>query len=225
MRGVDLAQLKALQQQYAGKVVQYDMQKTFSPRFIAGGDVGFEAQGTVARAAMVIMTWPELELVEYQVARVPVTLTYIPGYLSFRECPALEAVWQMLTIKPDLLFIDGQGIAHPRGLGVASHFGLFAYIPTIGVAKSRLCGEYAELGSEPGSAVALQYQGQTIGSVLRSKLRCNPLFISVGHKISAASALAWTQQCLRGYRLPEPTRWADAVASNRPSFQRWLARQ
>ncbi|SER28392.1 Endonuclease V [Rosenbergiella nectarea] len=222
---IDLAELKALQQQYATKVIQYDRNEAFSPRYIAGGDVGFEAQGTVARAAMVILTWPELELVEYQVARVPVTLPYIPGYLSFRECPALEAVWQMLTIKPDLLFIDGQGVAHPRGLGVASHFGLFADVPTIGVAKSRLCGEYDALSPEPGSVVGLRYQGQLIGSVLRSKVRCNPLFISVGHQISATSALAWTQRCLRGYRLPEPTRWADAVASNRPSFQRWLARQ
>jgi len=221
---VNLAELKALQQQYATQVIRHDKDVAFRPRYIAGGDVGFEAQGTVARAAMVILTWPELELVEYQVARVPVTLPYIPGYLSFRECPALEAVWQMLTIKPDLLFIDGQGIAHPRGLGVASHFGLMVDIPTIGVAKSRLCGEYAELSSEPGSVADLRYQGQTIGSVLRSKVRCNPLFISVGHQISTESALAWTQQCLRGYRLPEPTRWADAVASNRPSFQRWQGR-
>jgi len=222
---IDLAELKALQQQYACQVIQYDKPEALSPRYIAGGDVGFEAQGTVARAAMVILTWPELELVEYKVARVPVTLPYIPGYLSFRECPALEAVWQMLTIKPDLLFIDGQGVAHPRGLGVASHFGLFADVPTIGVAKSRLCGEYPALSLEPGSFVDLRYHGQRIGSVLRSKIRCNPLFVSVGHQISASSALAWTQQCLRGYRLPEPTRWADAVASNRPSFQRWLARQ
>lgn len=222
---IDLAELKALQQQYACQVIQHDKPEALSPRYIAGGDVGFEAQGTVARAAMVILTWPELELVEYKVARVPVTLPYIPGYLSFRECPALEAVWQMLTIKPDLLFIDGQGVAHPRGLGVASHFGLLADVPTIGVAKSRLCGEYPALPLEPGSFVDLRYHGQRIGSVLRSKVRCNPLFVSVGHQISAASALAWTQQCLRGYRLPEPTRWADAVASNRPSFQRWLARQ
>lgn len=221
---VNLAELKALQQQYATQVIRHDKDVAFCPRYIAGGDVGFEVQGTVARAAMIILTWPELELVEYRVARVPVTLPYIPGYLSFRECPALEAVWQMLTIKPDLLFIDGQGIAHPRGLGVASHVGLMVDIPTIGVAKSRLCGEYTELSSEPGSVADLRFQGQIIGSVLRSKVRCNPLFISVGHQISTESALAWTQQCLRGYRLPEPTRWADAVASNRPSFQRWLGR-
>nr|WP_276516216.1 deoxyribonuclease V [Rosenbergiella australiborealis] len=222
---IDLVRLNTLQQQYATKIIQHDTDKTLSPRYIAGGDVGFEAQGTIARAAMVIVTWPELKLLEYQVARVPVTLPYIPGYLSFRECPALEAVWHMLTIKPDLLFIDGQGIAHPRGLGVASHFGLFADVPTIGAAKSRLCGQYTKLAPEAGSVVDLCYQGQVIGAVLRSKVRCNPLFVSVGHKISTASALIWTQQCLRGYRLPEPTRWADAVASHRPSFERWLAQQ
>ena len=214
-----------MQLKLAGEVVQQDIEGNRSPRFIAGGDVGFEQQGTVARAAMVVMTWPELELVDYHVARVPVTLPYVSGYLSFRECPALEAVWQKLRIKPDLLFIDGQGVAHPRGLGVASHFGLLAGVPTIGVAKRRLCGEYLELAAEPGATTRLFYQGKSIGWVLRSKIRCNPLFISVGHNISAASALYWTQQCLRGYRLPEPTRWADAVASNRPSFQRWLSRQ
>ena len=221
----NLAQLKALQLQYAAQVIQHDTAGDLSPRFIAGGDVGFEAQGSIARAAMVVMTWPQLELVDYQVARVPVTLPYIPGYLSFRELPALEAVWQKITLKPDLLFIDGQGVAHPRGLGVASHFGLVADIPTIGVAKRPLCGEYNEISASPGSTSVLHYQDKSIGWVLRSKIRCNPLFISVGHKISAASALYWTQQCLRGYRLPEPTRWADAVASNRPGFQRWLARQ
>lgn len=222
---INIAELKALQTQRAAEVICEDLTADFSPRYIAGGDVGFEDNGTIARAAMVILSWPELELVEYHVARVPVTLPYIPGYLSFREYPALEAVWQKLTIKPDLLFIDGQGVAHPRGLGVASHFGLIADVPTIGVAKRKLCGEYQEVAQEAGSCVPLRYQQRPIGWVLRSKVRCNPLFISVGHKISNESALYWCQQCLRGYRLPEPTRWADAVASQRPSFQRWLARQ
>ncbi len=222
---LDLAQLNILQKQRASEVIREDVCSDFTPRFIAGGDVGFEQQGTVARAAMVVLSWPSLEMVEYHVARVPVTLPYIPGYLSFREVPALTAVWQQLNVTPDLLFIDGHGIAHPRGLGVASHFGLIANTPTIGVAKRRLCGEYRELASQPGSVSHLYYKQQPIGWVLQSKRRCNPLFISVGHKISDISALAWTQRCLRGYRLPEPTRWADAVASQRPSFQRWLARQ
>lgn len=219
---IDLQALRAIQTRRAAEVIRHGVTTDFVPRYIAGGDVGFEQEGTIARAALVVLSWPDLQLVEYHVARVALTLPYIPGYLSFREYPALEAAWQQLKVQPDLLFIDGHGVAHPRGLGVASHFGLIADIPTIGVAKRRLCGSFLPLTSQPGESQPLILQQQQVGWVLRSKLRCNPLFISAGHKISDHMALYWTKQCLRGYRLPEPTRWADAVASQRPSFQRWL---
>lgn len=221
----DFALLKAEQQLLAAQVVREGLRPDFVPRFIAGGDTGFEENGTVARAAIVILHWPSLEMAEHRVARVPVTLPYVPGYLSFRECPALLAAWQQLTHRPELMFIDGHGVAHPRGLGLASHFGVTVDIPVIGVAKRRLCGDYQALSATPGDCQPLMYQQRQTGWVLRSKARCNPLFISAGHRVSDDMALYWTRQCLRGYRLPEPTRLADAVASQRKGFLRYLNRQ
>ncbi|MGL5768305.1 MAG: endonuclease V, partial [Plesiomonas shigelloides] len=143
--------------------------------------------------------------------------------LSFRECPALLAAWQMLPQRPDLLLVDGQGIAHPRGLGIASHFGLLVDVPTIGVAKSHLYGSYAPLADGVGTSSALWAGESLLGYVWRSKVRCRPLFISAGHRISPDSALQWVQGCCRGYRLPEPTRFADGIASARPTWQALLA--
>ncbi|MCW2256564.1 deoxyribonuclease V [Providencia alcalifaciens] len=190
------------------------------PKFIGGADVGFEQQGAVTRAVLVVLSWPELQLVEYQIARVPTELPYIPGLLSFREVPGLMAAWSQLNQKPDLVLVDGQGIAHPRRFGVACHFGLQADVPTIGVAKSRLYGDYTQVDEELGSYQPLVHNQEQLGWVLRSKKRCNPLFISPGHKVSFASSLKWVQQCLQGYRLPEPTRFADGIASNRTLFER-----
>ncbi|NDJ59366.1 deoxyribonuclease V [Enterobacteriaceae bacterium 4M9] len=217
---MDLGALRAKQLELASEVVREDRLDIDPPRLIAGADVGFEQGGDVTRAALVLLTWPELEMVEYQVARIPTQMPYIPGFLSFREYPALLHAWDQLSQKPDLIFVDGHGISHPRRLGVASHFGLLVDTPTIGVAKKRLCGKFDELSEAPGSAVPLLDKGEQLAWVWRSKKRCNPLFISTGHRVSTDSALAWVQRCMKGYRLPEPTRWADAVASGRPAFMR-----
>ncbi|CUW02324.1 Endonuclease V [Serratia grimesii] len=219
---IDTQILRAEQLQRASEVIRQDDFLVDPPAFIAGADVGFELEGAVTRAAIAILRYPSLELVEYQVARVATTMPYIPGFLSFREYPALLAAWEQLHQKPDLVFVDGHGISHPRRLGVASHFGLLVNVPTIGVAKKRLCGKFAPLGVEAGSLSPLEDKGEQLGWVWRSKARCNPLFISTGHRVGADSALAWVQRCMAGYRLPEPTRWADAIASRRPAFQRWL---
>lgn len=217
---MDIAALRAEQRQRAAQIITDDDFDILPPRLIGGADVGFEQQGTITRAAMVILEYPSLALVEYQVARIATIMPYIPGLLSFREVPALQAVLKQLQHQPDLLMVDGQGIAHPRRLGVASHFGLLADIPTIGIAKSRLCGQFSALDAPSGSVQPLTDRQQQLGWVLRSKARCNPLFISPGHRVSLDTALYWVQNCLRGYRLPEPTRWADAVASRRPAFTR-----
>ncbi|CNF65340.1 deoxyribonuclease V [Yersinia mollaretii] len=224
---MDTKALRAEQQQRASEVILEDDCIDEQVRFIAGADVGFEQQGEVTRAAIAILRYPSLELVEYQISRVETSLPYIPGLLSFREYPALLAAWAQLQQRPDLVFVDGQGIAHPRRLGVASHFGLLVDVPTIGVAKSRLCGHFQPLESDNGAVQSLAAQplidgDEQLGWVWRSKARCNPLFISPGHRVSVASALTWVQRCMAGYRLPEPTRWADAIASNRPQFQRWV---
>ncbi|WP_312628501.1 deoxyribonuclease V [Scandinavium sp.] len=222
---MDLAELREQQKALASSVIREDRFLVDPPTLIGGADVGFEEGGEVTRAAMVLLTWPELELVEYQIARIPTTMPYIPGFLSFREYPALLAAWEQLSRKPDLLFVDGHGISHPRRLGVASHFGLLVDVPTIGVAKKRLCGKFEPLSPDPGALAPLVDKQEQLGWVWRSKARCNPLFIATGYRVSQDSALAWVQRCTRGYRLPEPTRWADAVASRRPAFLRWQAIQ
>ena len=222
---MDLAALRAQQLELASEVVREDRLITEEPAFIGGADVGFEQGGEVTRAAMVLLKYPSLELVEYQVARIATTMPYIPGFLSFREYPALLAAWEKLSRKPELLFVDGHGISHPRRLGVASHFGMLVDVPTIGVAKKRLCGKFVPLSDEPGAVAPLMDKGEQLAWVWRSKNRCNPLFVSTGHRVGLDTALGWVKRCTKGYRLPEPTRWADAVASGRPAFVRWQAIQ
>lgn len=222
---IDTASLRLEQSEKAQLIIRHDQLGFSQPTWIAGADVGFEQEGTITRAAIAILRYPSLELVEYQIARVPTSLPYIPGLLSFRECPALVAAWQQLIIKPQLVFVDGQGIAHPRRLGVASHFGLLVDVPTIGVAKNRLCGKFQPLSDRVGDLASLMDGEEQIGWVWNSKARCKPLYISIGHRISQETALSWVERCMRGYRLPEPTRWADAIASRRPAFVRWLSQQ
>lgn len=152
---MDLASLRAQQIELASSVIREDRLDNDPPDLIAGADVGFEQGGEVTRAAMVLLTYPALELVEYKVARIATTMPYIPGFLSFREYPALLAAWEQLSQKPDLVFVDGHGISHPRRLGVASHFGLMMDVPTIGVAKKRLCGKFEPLSAEPGALAPL----------------------------------------------------------------------
>ena len=218
---INLEQLKLTQQQLAEQVNLTDDFNS-SITLIGGTDVGFEDEGKTTRAAIVILTYPDFDVVEYHVARLKTEFPYIPGYLSFREYPALLSAWEQVEHKPDLLLVDGQGVAHPRRLGIASHLGLLLDMPTIGVAKKRLCGHYNPLPKVVGQVTPLTDKQQQIGWVLQSKNNCNPLFISSGHRISQASALNWVNLCLRGYRLPEPTRWADAVASNKPLFKKFI---
>lgn len=218
---INLEQLKLTQQQLAEQVNLTDDFNS-SITLVGGTDVGFEDEGKTTRAAIVILTYPNFDVVEYHVARLKTEFPYIPGYLSFREYPALLSAWEQVEHKPDLLLVDGQGVAHPRRLGIASHLGLLLNMPTIGVAKNRLCGHYNPLPKVAGQVTPLTDKQQQIGWVLQSKNNCNPLFISSGHRISQDSALKWVNLCLRGYRLPEPTRWADAVASNKPLFKKFI---
>lgn len=169
----------------------------------------------VARAAIVVLSFPALEPLEAVTAEVPLTFPYVPGLLSFREAPAILAAWQLLQRRPDLLLFDGQGIAHPRGLGIASHLGLWLDLPTIGVAKSRLYGRHAPPGPAHGDRADLLSQdsaAQVIGTVLRTRPRTNPLYVSPGHLIDVPRAAEFTLRCVTRYRLPEPTRWAHQVA-------------
>ncbi|GHE20263.1 deoxyribonuclease V [Halomonas urumqiensis] len=191
-------------------------------RHIAGVDIGFEAGGEITRAAVVVLAWPpsgsgEFEVVEQVVHREPTRMPYIPGLLSFREVPAALAAFDELSTTPQLVMVDGQGIAHLRRFGVASHLGLWLDLPTIGIAKSRLCGRHAEPGNERGDWVPLVHNDETIGAVLRSRAQVNPVFVSPGHRLCLSSALEWVVACLGRTKLPEPTRLADRLASQKAS--------
>lgn len=184
-------------------------------RTIAGVDVGFEDAGAVTRAAAVLLDADTLAPLSEAIARVPTSMPYVPGLLSFRELPALLAALQQLPLAPDLVFVDGQGIAHPRRLGIAAHLGVVTGLATIGVAKTILCGTHAPVGPDPGDRADLIDRGDHIGVVLRSKSRCRPLIVSPGHRVSLGRAPELVLRYVTGYRLPEPTRLADRLASRR----------
>ena len=178
---------------------------------IGGVDVSIKTELT--RAAIVLLSYPELTPVEAVVAETPLLFPYIPGLLAFREGPAVLAAWHKLQNKPDMLMFDGQGIAHPRGVGIASHMGLWLERPTIGVAKSRLYGLHTEVGPARGDrADLLDKNTNVIGAVVRTRERTNPLYISPGHLMDVEHAVQFVIACTTGYRLPEPTRWAHKVA-------------
>jgi deoxyribonuclease V len=204
---------RTLQTSLAERVV---LQDDFAqPKLLAGFDVGFEEDDAVTRAAVVLLDATTLQPLESHIARIETSMPYVPGLLSFRELPALLAALAMLTRAPDLVFVDGQGIAHPRRLGIAAHFGVATGLPSLGVAKKVLVGHHQEPGPESGDHTPLLHRGEPIGWALRSKRRCNPLIVSPGHRISLQTSLDWVIRTLRGYRLPEPTRLADRVASRR----------
>jgi deoxyribonuclease V len=185
-------------------------------RRVAGVDVGYEQNNTITRAAVAVLDYPALTLHEYAIAREPTRFPYIPGLLSFREVPAVLAALEQLSTLPDMLLCDGQGIAHPRRLGIASHLGVLLDLPTIGVAKSRLIGSHDEPAQEKGAWEPLLDKGEAIGCVLRSRSGVQPLYISPGHRVGLESARLWVMACLTRYRLPETTRWAHRLASGPP---------
>jgi deoxyribonuclease V len=167
------------------------------------------------KAAIAVLSFPDLVPLETVTASAPITFPYVPGLLSFRETPLVLAALAKLSAPPDLLMIDGQGRAHPRRFGIACHVGVLTGLPAIGVGKSVLCGKHAPLGEEPGSQEPLIHRGETIGIALRSKRRTNPLIISIGHRISLPTSVDLVQRCMRKYRLPETTRQAHNAASGR----------
>ena len=208
---VSTAQALKIQQELAVRISKRSTVAT--PRFIAGVDISAGRRGQeTATGSVVVLRYPELEVTEIQIAHGKLTFPYIPGLLSFRESPLLLEACQKLTICPDLILVDGQGIAHPRRLGLASHLGLLLNTPTIGCAKSLLCGNHEVPGPEPGRYSEINYKGNIIGTALRTKLKVKPVYVSVGHKIDLETAMQWVINCCRGYRLPEPTRMAHLAA-------------
>ena len=177
---------------------------------VAGVDIGLKKD--IALASVVVLSFPGLQVVDSEVAECAVRFPYIPGLLSFREVPPLLTAFDRLQTEPDLVIVDGQGIAHPRRFGLASHLGL---ILTIGCAKSRLWGRYEEPGPEQGAYTHLIDKGAVIGAAVRTRTNVRVVYVSVGHRISLDSARTLTLACCRGYRLPETTRHAHNAASGK----------
>lgn len=178
-------------------------------------DIGFEDGGGTTRAAAVVLDAATLAIIETRVARIPTRMPYIPGLLSFREVPAALDALNELSVVPDLLMVDGHGIAHPRRVGVATHLGLVSGLATVGVAKKALVGTHPTPADERGAWVPLTDNGETIGAVLRSRSGVKPVFVSPGYRIGLASAVRWVMHAVTHYKLPKTTREADALASRR----------
>jgi len=206
------AQARAIQERLRERLIRRDDFAQIET--VAGLDIGFKDGGKITRAAVVRLRLPRLELLERALARCPTSFPYIPGLLSFREIPAALEALDKLRGKPDLLLCDGQGYAHPRRFGLACHLGLLTDLPSIGVAKSRLIGEHGTLAPQKGAQTPLRHDGETIGTLLRTRAKVSPVYVSVGHRIGLETALDYVLACTTRYRLPEPTRLAHRLASD-----------
>lgn len=211
----DLRAARALQSELAARVLlRDDFPRPL--RTVAGCDVGFEDEGATTHAAVVLLDADTLQPLEQHAARLPTAMPYIPGLLSFRELPALLQAFSQLTRTPDLVLVDGHGIAHPRRLGIAAHLGVATGLPSIGVAKKILTGTTSmPLHQMRGAFVPLRDGREQIGWLLRSKVGCLPLVVSPGHRVAMASVAETVMRFVTNYRLPEPTRLADRLASGR----------
>jgi len=207
------AEARALQTELAGRIVTTDR---FGPiRKVAGVDIGFEDGGRMTRAAVVVLDFPALSMVESAIARRATDFPYVPGLLSFRELPAALDAFAALSETPDLLLCDAQGLAHPRRFGLACHLGWLLDTPCIGVAKSRLIGAFAPPADERGAWTPLLDDDEVIGAAVRTRAGVRPVFVSIGHAVSLESSIRLTLACTPRYRLPETTRHAHRLASAR----------
>ncbi|MCK4341374.1 MAG: deoxyribonuclease V [Phycisphaerae bacterium] len=208
---VSTSEAREIQKELAGEVSRTG--SITSPRLIAGVDISVNRWAKTGTAAVVVLGYPGLEIVETKVVTDRIELPYIPGLLSFREAPLILAACEELKVTPDLMLVDGQGIAHPRRLGLASHLGLFLDIPTIGCAKSRLCGTFDLPPRLKGGRTPLLLNGEQVGTVLRTRTGVKPLFVSPGHLCDQIGAVRLTLAATTRYRLPEPTRLAHQLVT------------
>ena len=205
------AEATALQQRLRDQVIRDDQLEPV--HFVAGLDVGLERGNAVMRAAVAVLSFPDLRMADQAVVHGPATFPYIPGLLSFREVPVLLEALERLGQQPDLLLCDGQGLAHPRRFGLACHLGVLTGIPSIGVAKSLLIGRHDPLPARRGAWRPLLDSGEVVGAALRTRDGVAPVYVSIGHKIRLETAIDFTLVCTPRYRLPETTRSAHRLAS------------
>jgi deoxyribonuclease V len=223
---LDSRQARELQSKLSNEVVRFDVGMDI--KLIAGIDVSVSRFSKTGRAAVVVLDYRSQELCEVSVVEGEIDFPYIPGLLSFREAPLALRAWQGLKSRPDLMMVDGQGIAHPRRFGIASHLGLLLDIPSIGCAKSRLIGTHDPLPDEAGSYRLLKEKDEIIGAAVRTKLRLKPVYVSIGHRVDLDTAVSLVLGCCRGYRLPQPTRLAHMAAGGStalPGYRRIADKQ
>ncbi len=195
---------------------QIDITELSTPiHLIGGADISFNKFEETVYAGIIVLKYPEMIPVDSVSVVATTRFPYISGLLAFREIPALLKAWNTLVQKPDVMVLDGQGIAHERRLGIATHFGLLTDTPSIGCAKTRLTGTYTEPADLPFSESALYHKNERIGTVLRTKLKCKPVFISPGHKISIDQSVSIIKHCTRKHRIPEPTRLAHLLVNEK----------
>ena len=208
---LSVSEARALQPQLAEKVIANTTLEPGAIQTVAGVDVGFRKD--VAQAAVVVLSFPELEPLDYALGEAQVTFPYVPGLLTFREGPSVLHALEKLATWPDVFIFDGHGLAHPCRIGLAAHMGVILDHSSIGCAKSRLIGTHDEPGEAVGAWVPLLDQGEIIGAVVRSRTKVKPLYVSIGHRVDLATAVDLVLRCTRGYRLPETTRYAHKIAS------------
>jgi deoxyribonuclease V len=196
-----------LQEDLRNRVIWEDRFKGI--RYLAGADLAFDPASNLAFAGVIVYRFPELEEVERRMARRRLRFPYVPGLLSFREGPVLVAAFGRLNVTPDLVLIDGHGLAHPRRFGIACHIGVLFDKPTIGCAKSLLVGEHDELAETAGATRPLIHKGECVGMALRTRDHVKPIYVTIGHRVSLESAVQLVKQCVDGFRIPKPTREAD----------------
>jgi deoxyribonuclease V len=206
---VDYRRAVAIQEKLKANISLANSLRTI--RSVAGADASYSRGGKEGIAAVVILSYPDLDLMDEAFARGKVSFPYIPGLLSFREAPLLLRVFRKLRRLPDVILYDGQGIAHPRFLGLASHMGLLLDLPSVGCAKKRLVGDFGEVGTQPGSIAPLEIGGTTVGAVVRTRGGVKPVIVSPGHRIDVESSIGLVLKTCRGFRLPEPLRLAHLM--------------
>ncbi len=220
---VTIPRARRIQETLRGALDLTPAPSALSPRLVAGADVSYDRGSEVIYSAVVVLSWPDLVPVEVASAVGRTSFPYVPGYLSFREIPILLRAFRKLRHAPDVILCDGQGIAHPRGLGLASHLGLVLGLPSIGCAKTRLVGEHLMPRAERGSTAPLMYDGRRVGTVLRTRDGVAPIYVSPGHAIDARTATRIVLRCC-STRIPEPTRRAH-IEVNRLRREHGAARQ
>ena len=215
---VSPAEGKEIQRQLRDRVLVQPLDH--QPEIIAGVDVS--VKGERARAAVVLLSYPDLTPFHAVTAEIPVSFPYVPGLLAFREGPVVLAALGRLTDRPDVLMFDAQGLAHPRRMGLVTHLGILLDVPAVGCAKSRLCGVHTEPDEQKGSWTVLTDEDEVIGAVVRTRDGVRPVFVSVGHRVDLETAVSLVLGCANKYRLPEPARWAHHVAGGQrlPRFMK-----